>query len=380
VAQTLDALRDWGVPVKAYQPDGTAWWRHTTAGGWAPIGVMHHHTAGSRKVLTDATSQAAMLRLLRVGTAAASSRMAARDTADEEIASAVAEHLTAGALACHDAQDIGGGRRVGLPGPLCHLAPAMVPGTDQARVWLIGWGNTNHAGLGSARVADLIARGEYQGQAPGPDAVDGNTLLWGLEYLHPGDSTPWPDALLDVGHRAACALSEACGWSRPAWPGSQLEHREWTTRKIDRSWTGDVRAAVHAIAEGDTVALTKDDADTVWERDCVSIQDYTSGTSDATRRPVDPDNPTWAPKSVLAWLYRAGDRLTDIALEVLQLLKQHRTEQATRHGEVSQRLDALADVVESIRSGGTLPVDTAALVTAVADELDARARARLTIV
>ena len=221
----VTALRDWGCEVRAWQPDGQPWWSHTTPGEWHPEGVIHHHTTGPKTMLTNGVGQDTTLRVLRNG-------------------------------------------RPGLPGPLCHGAPAMIPDTHRARVWLIGWGNVNHAGVGSSRVLDQIRVGTYAGRPPGTDDTDGNPWFWGLEYMHPGDSTAWPNALLEAGHRAACAFGEFSGWAPGTVPGRQAEHREWTSRKIDRSWTGNVRHAVTAIMEGHDMALTDDElariADAVW--------------------------------------------------------------------------------------------------------------------
>lgn len=210
----VEALRDWRVDVAKFEPGGTAWHRATTPGGWNPRGVMHHHTTGPATLLTSQAAQLATLRVLRFG-------------------------------------------RKDLPGPLCHLAPAMVPGTKRARVWLIGWGNVNHAGMGSSVNLGQISAAQYRGKAPiGPGTVDGNPHFWGLEYLHPGVSAvAWPDALLEVGHRAAAAICDAQGWTvNPG--GRNIEHREWTTRKTDRSWHGDVRGAVHDLWLAENVGVT----------------------------------------------------------------------------------------------------------------------------
>jgi hypothetical protein len=218
----VEALRDWGVEVRAYEPDGVPWHRHTTPGAWHPKGIMHHHTAGTSKLFTSEATQKAMLRILRRG-------------------------------------------RPGLPGPLCHLSPAMIPGTTRARVWLVGAGNVNHAGMGSSAVLSAVRVGKYRGAHPGRDETDGNPYFWGLEYMHPGTRVTWPDALLEAGHRAACAICQAQGWSKANWPGSNIEHREWTGRKIDRSWTGDLRAAIRATTqEGTHVALTDADVRRIW--------------------------------------------------------------------------------------------------------------------
>lgn len=205
------AIKDWGVEFRPYPYSDAHWASATTAGGWAPIGIMHHHTAGSAALLEPGwnPSKAAMLRLLRIG---------------------------------HDELD----------GPLCHFAP-MFAGKGKRVVYGIGWGNCNHAGEGRAEVARRVRNGSFSGGVTGADTVDGNPLFWGLEYMHPGTSAPWPDELLDSGHRVACAISEASGWSRKAWPGSQAEHKEWSGRKIDRSWSGagdGMRRAIATLASG----------------------------------------------------------------------------------------------------------------------------------
>ena len=285
-ARMVEALEDWGCHVRAYEPDGRDWWRHTTPGEWRPEGVMHHHTTGTAKILTDKLTQEVTLNLLRKG-------------------------------------------RPGLPGPLCHGAPAMVPATGTARVWLIGWGNVNHAGAGSSRVLGQVKAGTYAGREPGPDDTDGNPWFWGLEYLHPGDATTWPDALLEQGHRAACALGDFSGWDRSTWPGRQAEHREWTSRKIDRSWRGDVHAAVRrTLTEGTDMALTDTEiqriAEAVWRWDQITAP---------SREPSPATNPTWQPRSFLPRLLDGLDELVDRPLTV----------------DVIPHLDALLQAVADVR-------------------------------
>jgi hypothetical protein len=159
----------------------------------------------------------------------------------------------------------------------------MVGDTGRARVWLMGYGIANHAGKGSSRTLARVRAGTYAGQAPGPDDTDGNPRYFGLEYSHPGDGTPWPDVLLDCGHRAHCAYAEAAGWPRSEWPGRAVEHREWTTRKIDRRWPGDLRAAIARASEEKDMPLTDVEiakiAEQVWEHP-LTYQDKTvqSGT------------------------------------------------------------------------------------------------------
>lgn len=209
-----EAIKDWGVEFRPYPFSDKPWHQFTTPGGWAPVGIMHHHTTGYKTMLEPGWNKdkGNMLRLLRSG-------------------------------------------RPGLDGPLCHLAPTFM-GKNKRVVYGIGWGNVNHAGAGRPAVASAVRLGKFDGNAYGDDAVDGNVLFWGLEYLHPGlPGIPWPDELLDAGHRTAAAICEASGWTAKSWQGSNIEHREWSGRKPDRAWaqwgTG-LRSAIDVLASSTT--------------------------------------------------------------------------------------------------------------------------------
>lgn len=223
----VEALADWGCDPTPYEPDGKPWHTKTTPGGWEPVGIINHHTAIGTKLPVTERAQSAQLRDLRVG-----------------------------------------GPK--LPGPKCHLSPALVPGdTGRARVWLVGWGNVNHAGKGWRPVLDAVRAATYDGTPAPADTEktgrDGNPFFWGLEYQHPGIAgVEWPDALLDVGHRANAAICEAMGWPRQEWQHRVLEHREWTRRKSDRSWTGSVRDAVALLAEEGPMPSAEEIAKAVW--------------------------------------------------------------------------------------------------------------------
>lgn len=210
-ATAVESLKDWGVD---FRPWGEGWGSRTTAGGWDPIGVAHHHTAGSGVLAHDGgslgPSQRSMLNLLAQG-------------------------------------------HPDLDGPLCHLAPTFLGRGKKAAVFGIGWGNCNHAGLIDNDVARALRAGSFAGGGRGgAEQIDGNAILYGLEYLHPGDGTPWPEELLEAGHRTAAALCEAHGWAPKNWAGSNAEHKELTTRKIDRSWSGGgdgMRREIRRLAE-----------------------------------------------------------------------------------------------------------------------------------
>ncbi len=117
--------------------------------------------------------------------------------------------------------------RSDLPGPLCHVSTA-----PDGRLFLVGWnGRANHAGLG-ARNVDAALLVEAQPPAPGPDAVDGNAVLYGNEVMHPGNDRRYPDAQIEAAVRFNAAVCEHHGWTA----NSALMHREWTRRKPDMSW------------------------------------------------------------------------------------------------------------------------------------------------
>jgi hypothetical protein len=110
---------------------------------------------------------------------------------------------------------------------LCHVSTA-----PDGRVFLIGWnGRANHAGSGAQNVlSSLLA--ESEPSAPGPDAVDGNAVLYGNEVMHPGDHSPYPDVQIEAAVRFNAAVCEHHGWTS----NSSIMHKEWTRRKPDMSF------------------------------------------------------------------------------------------------------------------------------------------------
>ncbi|MEE1774436.1 N-acetylmuramoyl-L-alanine amidase [Streptomyces sp. JV185] len=189
-----------------------------------------------------------------------------------------------------------------LPGPLCH---GMIAKNGQ--VHMVGWGRTNHAGGGDPKVlAQVIA--ESYGIRPAPptkgnaNGTDGNAHFYGWECENLGDGKdPWPAAQYDAIVRVQAALCRAHGWSAK----SVIGHREWSSDKVDpRGFTmtrlrADVAERLKHPAswnpgsdpeEDPMASITKNDIyDAVWRTDRM-----TPPEGRAT-----PDNPTWAPESVL---------------------------------------------------------------------------------
>lgn len=119
--------------------------------------------------------------------------------------------------------------RSDLPGPLC-VAVIAKDGT----IHLVGYGRTNHAGLGSRAVYDAVRAGTALPARPGADAVDGNAHFYGFEIENLGNGRdPYPAAQLEAVEKVAAALCRAHGWDADR----VIAHKEWTTRKIDPSFS-----------------------------------------------------------------------------------------------------------------------------------------------
>ena len=168
------ALRAEGVTVVEHGD----WSTHNrdSVGAWGPVaGVMLHHTAGTNSVS-----------LCRTG-------------------------------------------RSDLPGPLC-VAVIAKDGT----VHLVGYGRTNHAGSGSQAVYDAVRAATVLPSRPGVDAVDGNAHFYGFEIENLGNGKdPYPEAQLAAVEQVAAAVCRTHGWSA----SHVIGHKEWTTRKIDPSFS-----------------------------------------------------------------------------------------------------------------------------------------------
>ncbi|WP_328545449.1 N-acetylmuramoyl-L-alanine amidase [Streptomyces europaeiscabiei] len=111
-----------------------------------------------------------------------------------------------------------------LPGPLCH---GVI--TKDGRVHLVGYGRTNHAGLGDPDVLRAVID-EKTLPADDEATVDGNRHFYGFECENLGDGQdPWPAAQLDAIERVAAALCRHHGWDS----GSVIGHLNWQPGKVD---------------------------------------------------------------------------------------------------------------------------------------------------
>ena len=119
-----------------------------------------------------------------------------------------------------------------LPGPLCD---GVID--KDGTVYLVGYGRTNHAGLGDPNVLQAVKDERYGDRPPVPRTAtqDGNPHFYGFECVNMGDGKdPWPAAQVDAMVRASAALSRAHRWAEQ----STIAHREWQPGKPDPAGPG----------------------------------------------------------------------------------------------------------------------------------------------
>ncbi|MFI8294429.1 N-acetylmuramoyl-L-alanine amidase [Streptomyces nigra] len=111
-----------------------------------------------------------------------------------------------------------------LPGPLCHGVIAK-----DGRVHLVGYGRTNHAGLGDPDVLRAVIA-ERRPPLDDEASVDGNRHFFGFECENLGDNKdPWPAAQIEGIVRVVAAICRHHGWSAR----SALRHLDWQPGKVD---------------------------------------------------------------------------------------------------------------------------------------------------
>lgn len=112
----------------------------------------------------------------------------------------------------------------GLPGPLCH---GMI--AKSGKVYLVGYGRANHAGLGDPDVLKAVID-ERSAPADNEATTDGNRAFYGFECENLGNGRdPWPAAQLEAIERVSAAICRVHGWG----PLSVIRHLDWQPGKVD---------------------------------------------------------------------------------------------------------------------------------------------------
>lgn len=173
--------------------------------------------------------------------------------------------------------------RTDLPGPLCHGVIAK-----DGTVCLVGYGRTNHAGMGDDDVEQAVIN---ETALPVDDEAntDGNRAFYGFECINLGDGVdPWPEAQLLAIERVSAAICRHHGWGAR----SVIGHLEWQPGKVDpRGFTmqtmrGRVAARLDGNQQEDDVALTVDDIKLLASKDGIWL-----APKDAADYSDDPNSP-----------------------------------------------------------------------------------------
>ncbi|MEU2020961.1 N-acetylmuramoyl-L-alanine amidase [Streptomyces sp. NPDC016469] len=126
-----------------------------------------------------------------------------------------------------------------LPGPLCHGVIAK-----DGRVHLVGYGRTNHAGMGDGDVLRAVVAEKKRLPRDNETDTDGNRHFYGFECENLGDGKdPWPDVQLEAIEKVSAAICRHHGWTAR----SVIGHREWQPGKVDPKGFAmdDMRDRVH---------------------------------------------------------------------------------------------------------------------------------------
>jgi len=168
--------------------------------------------------------------------------------------------------------------RPDLSGPLCHILLAR-----SGKVHLIGANIANHAGKGAQQVLDLVRQDEpvvrtakENGYA---DAIGGNQFFYGIEVENAGVAgDPYPPVQLESLARICAIICNAHSWSAQR----VIHHRQWTSRKIDMSWRGDLPSTVAQYMDQLALHLSagEDPTAPMWEEEHDGSGMHDCGDSD----------------------------------------------------------------------------------------------------
>lgn len=139
--------------------------------------------------------------------------------------------------------------RPGLSGPLCHIVLAR-----SGKAHVLAANRCNHAGDGAQQVLDLVKKDEpVVGNAvtnrykdvPG---LSGNGYFYGIEVENSGVGEAYPDVQIEALSKICAAICQARGWTA----NRVVHHRQWTIRKADMSYKGDIPGLVAQIMDTGT--------------------------------------------------------------------------------------------------------------------------------
>lgn len=220
-----------------------------------------------------------------------------------------------------------------LPGPLCHFGL----GPD-GTVYLVGWGRANHAGGGDPVVLNHVVNEDYTGQLHptkgNSNGVDGNTHFYGVEIMYSGSHE-----MSTAQYQAALKLSAAVldfhvvrdNWGEEA--RSIVGHGEWSSDKWDPGYKSgkimdmvavrkDIAAVLKAGPKPVVTPPTGGGSTPVPDKPVTKTAGYRDTWDQDVAIPpaghATPDNPYWAPMSILRGIY---EKVEGLEKQIAELTK-----------------------------------------------------------
>lgn len=170
-------------------------------------------------------------------------------------------HDTGDTLGLRSVWDVNGDDvRPDVPQPRANL---YFPRESSWDVYLVAAGRAYHAGRGSALVLSEVANGRISKSTQDAvvrglldDTSEGNSVLIGHEVEGVGGGQALSPLQAHVIPRVAAAECALFGWT----PGHHVHHRQYTHRKVDMSWHGDLWGMTAQLLAGkaDAVASTEE--------------------------------------------------------------------------------------------------------------------------
>jgi Glycosyl hydrolases family 18/N-acetylmuramoyl-L-alanine amidase len=266
-----------------------------------------------------------------------------------------------------------GDARPDVPSPRCNLWWPRTPDSASSGmgndVWCVTSGMAYHAGAGSSVALEDILAGRISagvGDAAARGLADeantpGNPRLIGHEVENLGTpADPYPPDQLARLARGVHAINVAAGWTSR----NVGHHRQYTARKPDMSYRGDIWAAIDNPQQED--AMSQADIDAINAHTDAQVAELTRILT-ANLGPSSVNNPNaWTNAGIGArialMLKAAVAPLTDDESHLTAMLEAARTDIATSRAD-------LAAAIAAVQGGGAPPEDPKAYADAVLDDL-----------
>jgi N-acetylmuramoyl-L-alanine amidase len=142
--------------------------------------------------------------------------------------------------------------RPDLPGPLCQIVLGR-----SGKAYVLAAGRTNHAGDGAQQVLDKVKKDQpvignaITNKYKDVKGLSGNGYFYGIEVENTGRGEAYPGAQIEALAKICAAI---CTWRK--WSANRvIHHRQWTMRKMDMSYKGDMPSMVAQMMDAGVLSF-----------------------------------------------------------------------------------------------------------------------------